>query len=273
MSAAQVVRLMGAEDRTVARAVARAAPRITEAVEMIVDGFRRGGRLFFIGAGTSGRLGVMEAAECVPTFGTPPSRVQGVIAGGARAMTRSVEGAEDDAAAAVRELRRRRLRDRDVVAGIAASGVTPFVMGALLLADEKASGSILVTCNRSIPCADVMIEVPTGPEVLAGSTRLKAGTATKMVLNMLTTASMVRMGKVYRNWMVDVRPNSRKLRARAVHMVARLGRVGESRARAALRRGDGRVKTAVVMLRRRVAVREARARLAAAGGRLRDVIG
>lgn len=273
LSARQIVRLMNAEDRRVAAAVARAAGPIASAVDLIVEGLRAGGRLFFVGAGTSGRLGAIEAAECVPTFGTPSELVQAVIAGGPAALSASIEGAEDDAAASVRELRRRKLRERDVVVGVAASGVTPFVIGALLYADGVTAATVLVTCNRAIPCADVVIEMPTGPEVVAGSTRLKAGTATKMALNMLTTAAMVRLGKVYGNLMVDVRPNSRKLRARQVRIVSRLGRATEARARAALRCCGGEVKTAVVTLREGLSAREARFRLAAAGGRLRDIIG
>jgi N-acetylmuramic acid 6-phosphate etherase len=273
LGASAIVRMMLEQERSVERALERAAGRIARAAEQIASAFRRGGRLFLVGAGTSGRLAVMEATECVPTFGTPPSMVQGIIAGGRRAMTRSIEGAEDDAGAGARALRRRRPAPADVVVGIAASGLTPFVRGALKEARRAGCRSVLISSNRTARCADLMIELPTGPEVVAGSTRLKAGSAAKLALNMLTVAAMVRIGKVYGNLMVDVRPNSRKLRARQVRIVSTLGRVGAARARAALRRCGGQVKTAIVMLRHGGSARRARARLAAAGGRLRDLIG
>lgn len=259
---------MAAEDRRAVAAVGQAAPAIARAAGIVARAFARGGRLLMVGAGTSGRLAVIEAAECIPTFGISPSMVQGVIAGGRGALVRSREGAEDDAAAGAREIRRRRAGARDVVVGIAASGLTPFVHGALRAARGP---TVLITCNRVKSPAAVTIRLETGPEVVAGSTRLKAGTATKLVLNMLTVASMVQIGKVYGNLMVDVRPGSRKLRARQERIVAALGGAGS--ARAALARSGGRVKTAVVMLRRGVTAARARALLAKAGGRLRGVIG
>jgi N-acetylmuramic acid 6-phosphate etherase len=273
LTAAGIARLMIDEERAVDRALRRAAPAVGRAAERIARALASGGRLLLVGAGTSGRLAVLEAAECVPTFGTPPPMVQGIIAGGSRALVRSIEGAEDDPAAGARALRRRGLRRADVVVGIAASGRTPFVVGALREARRAGAAAVLVTCAPGGPRADVVVRLPTGPEVVAGSTRLKAGTATKRVLNILTTAAMARIGKVYGNLMVDVRPNSRKLRARQERIVARLAGAAPARARSTLARAGRQVKTAVVMLRRGVGAAEARRMLARAGGRLRRIIG
>ncbi|HXX93218.1 MAG TPA: N-acetylmuramic acid 6-phosphate etherase, partial [Planctomycetota bacterium] len=210
----RIVRLIGREDEAVARAVGRAHGEIARGVALLVDRLKRGGRMFFVGAGTSGRLGVLEAAELPPTFGTPPELAQAIMAGGPGCVWASKEGAEDDGADGARQLRRRRVGSRDAVIGIAASGVTPFVHGALAEARRRGAGRILVTCNRrgvSPGAADVVIASPVGPEVIAGSTRLKAGTATKMVLNTLTVAAMIRLGKVYGNLMVDLQTRSAKL--------------------------------------------------------------
>jgi len=215
-----ILRLMNREDAAVPRAVARTIPRIARAASLIVRSFRAGGRLVFLGAGTSGRLGVIEAAECPPTFNTPPTMVQAVIAGGRAAVFRSQEGAEDDRRSARRALRRR-LRRGDVVVGISASGVTPFVEAGLRESRRLGCSTILVTCHptsRLRHLADVVIAPRTGPEVIAGSTRLKAGTATKLILNMLTVAAMVHLGKVSGNLMIEVRPASKKLRARAARI-------------------------------------------------------
>ena len=232
-----IARLMNRADRRAVLAVGRAAPAVGRAIELIVRALSRGGRLVFVGAGTSGRLGVIEAAECPPTFDTPPALVQAVIAGGRGAVFRSVEGAEDDASAGARQMRRR-ARAGDVVVGIAASGVTPFVHGALGEARRRGAATVLVTCNPDVPrrSARIVIALAVGPEVLAGSTRLKAGTATKLVLNTLTTGAFARLGKVYGNRMVDLRPRSAKLRARALQLVAELGGVGRGRRRACSRR-------------------------------------
>ncbi|HJV58744.1 MAG TPA: N-acetylmuramic acid 6-phosphate etherase, partial [Methylomirabilota bacterium] len=226
LSAAQIARLMNRADRRAVGAVGRAAPAIGRAVDLIVRALSRRGRLIFVGAGTSGRLGVLEAAECPPTFDTPPSLVQAVIAGGRRTVFRSSEGAEDDGPEGARQIRRR-VRPGDVVVGIAASGVTPFVRAALQEARRRGAATALVTCNPDVPAsaARVVIALAVGPEVLTGSTRLKAGTATKLALNTLTTASFARLGKVYGNRMVDLRPRSAKLRARALRLVGQLGRV------------------------------------------------
>jgi len=272
LDARGIAALMNREDARVVRAVARVARDIAGAVNLIVAALRSGGRLIFVGAGTSGRLGVLEAAECPPTFGTPPSLVQGIMAGGRAAVFRSREGAEDDARAGAQAIRAR-ARAGDVVVGVSASGVTPFVRGALTAARRVGAKTVLVTCNARVASraaaggsrANVTIAPAPGPEVLAGSTRLKAGTATKLVLNTLTTASMARVGKVYGNRMVDVQPRSRKLRARAARLVAELGDVSPARARQLLAAANGRVPVAIVMARRRLRSAAAAEALRAAG--------
>jgi len=272
LDALGIAALMNREDARVVRAVARVARDIAGAVNLIVAALRSGGRLIFVGAGTSGRLGVLEAAECPPTFGTPPSLVQGIMAGGRAAVFRSREGAEDDARAGAQAIRAR-ARAGDVVVGVSASGVTPFVRGALTAARRVGAKTVLVTCNARVASrasagrsrANVTIAPDPGPEVLAGSTRLKAGTATKLVLNTLTTASMARVGKVYGNRMVDVQPRSRKLRARAARLVAELGDVSPARARQLLAAANGRVPVAIVMARRRLRFAAAAEALRAAG--------
>ena len=273
LSATQIARLMNRADRRAVRAVGRAAPAIGRAVDLIVHALARGGRLIFVGAGTSGRLGVLEAAECPPTFDTPPSLVQAVIAGGKRTVFRSAEGAEDDGPDGARQIRRRARRG-DVVVGIAASGVTPFVRGALREARRRGAATVLVTCNPQVPAsaARVVVALAVGPEVLTGSTRLKAGTATKLALNTLTTASFARLGKVYGNRMVDLRPRSAKLRARAQRLVRELGRVTPREAERLLKTAGGSAKLAIAMARLRVDAPEARRRLKRAAGSLRAAL-
>lgn len=270
LSPVEIARVMQRADAEAIRAVGRVAPSIGRAVDLIVDSLSHGGRLIFVGAGTSGRLGVLEAAECPPTFGTQPSLVQAVIAGGRSAVFRSAEGAEDDAAEGARQLRRRG-REDDVVVGIAASGVTPFVRGALGEARRRGARTILVTCNPSVPrhAARVVIALAVGPEVLAGSTRLKAGTATKVTLNALTTAAFTRLGKVYGNRMVDVRPRSAKLRARAGRLVAMIGNVNPSTSARLLREAGGSAKLAIVMARLHLGPSDARRKLRETSGSLR----
>ena len=272
LSPLRIARLMNRADRRAVLAVGRAAPAIGRGIELIVRALSRGGRLFFVGAGTSGRLGVIEAAECPPTFDTPPALVQAVIAGGRGAVFRSVEGAEDDASAGARQMRR--ARAGDVVVGIAASGVTPFVHGALGEARSRGAATVLVTCNPDVPrrSARIVIALAVGPEVLAGSTRLKAGTATKLALNTLTTGAFARLGKVYGNRMVDLRPRSAKLRARALRLVAELGGVEEREAARLLAASAGSAKLAIAMARLGVPVGEARRRLRAVTGLLRQVL-
>ena len=259
----------------VAPAVAKERKRIAAAADLIVKSFKRGGRLFYVGAGTSGRLGVLDASECPPTYGTRPFRVQGIIAGGARALRRAVEGAEDDAKAGARALDRRGLKPRDVVAGISACGLAPFVRGAMDRARQVGAATIFVTCApeaRKLLRADVVINPVPGPEVLAGSTRMKAGTATKLVLNTLTTTAMIRCGKAYGNLMVDVRAGSEKLRDRAERIVMAVTGVARPRARRLLNEARGRAKVAIVMQARKIGFDAAAKLLKRAGGSLRSAL-
>ena len=270
----QIAALMNREDRRAVRAVARAGSEIAKAVRMIVTALERGGRLIFVGAGTSGRLGVIEAAECPPTFGTPPGLVQAIMAGGRGAVFRSREGAEDDERAARRAVRAR-VRRGDVVVGVSASGVTPFVRAALAAARTRGTRTILLTCNATglrPAVANVRIVVATGPEVLAGSTRLKAGTATKLVLNTLTTAAMTGLGRVYGNRMVDLQPRSAKLRERALRLIGEVAGVSRERALRAFGESGGRVKVAIVIARNGWSAIEASRALRAASGSLRVVL-
>jgi N-acetylmuramic acid 6-phosphate etherase len=270
-----LVRTIIGEDRRAARSVAGVSRPLARAVETVATALERGGRLIYVGAGTSGRLGVLDAAECPPTFGVAPGRVVGVIAGGRRALWRAVEGAEDRVGLARRTLARLRVGPRDVVCTICASGVTPFSLAALRLARRRGAATVLVTCARSpeqVALADVVVAPRVGPEVLAGSTRMKAGLATKMVLHTLTTGAMVSIGKVYGNLMIDVRPTSAKLRARATRIVGQLTGLEPRAALSLLRRAGGRPKVAVVMYRRGLSATAARRLLAARGGRLGVVL-
>lgn len=269
-------RLMNAEDHRVPEAVAAALPAVATAVARIAEALRRGGRLFYVGAGTSGRLAVLDAAECPPTFGTDPDQVQTVLAGGPRAMFEAVEGAEDDAAAGAREMDARGVSPADAVVGIAASGETPFTVAAVRRARERGAWTAGVACNAgsSLEAAcDLAILPLVGPEVIGGSTRLKAGTAQKLVLNMLSTLAMVRLGKVYGNLMVDLRATNAKLRRRAARIVAAAAAADEGRADAVLGQARGRVPVAIVMLRLGLDAEAARARLEQAGGSLRRALG
>ncbi|MBI2524364.1 MAG: N-acetylmuramic acid 6-phosphate etherase [Candidatus Rokubacteria bacterium] len=256
LSPLQIARVMNRADREAVRAAGRAAPSIARAVDLILRALGGGGRLFFVGAGTSGRLGVLEAAECPPTFGILTSQVQAVMAGGRRAIFRSKEGAEDDARDGARQMRRR-LRAGDVVAGISASGTARFVLGALAEARRRRAATILVTCNPRIGrrVAQVVIVLETGPEVLAGSTRLKAGTATKLALNTLTTATFARMGHILGNRMIMVQPRSAKLRARAVGLVGHFGQVSRREAERLLAETRGSTLVAITMARSKVTLR------------------
>jgi N-acetylmuramic acid 6-phosphate etherase len=273
LSPVQIVRLMNRADRQAVKAVGAAATVIGQAIELTAKALAGGGRLFFVGAGTSGRLGVIEAAECPPTFDTPPSLVQAVIAGGPGAVFRSTEGAEDDARAGARQIARR-ARAGDVVVGIAASGVTPFVHGALGEARRRSAATVLVTCNPDVPprTAQIVIALPVGPEVLAGSTRLKAGTATKLALNTLTTGTFARLGRIYGNRMVDLRPRSAKLRARALSLVQELGGVRAPEALRLLEASGGNAKVAIAMARLALPAPQARRRLRMASGSLRRAL-
>jgi len=264
----KALELMHREDASVAQAVQREKKHIARAVRLITNSLRQGGRLFFAGAGTSGRLGVIEAAECPPTFNTPPSLVQAVMAGGKQAVFQSKEGAEDDRSDGYR-IFTKKINSKDVVVGIAASGVTPFVYGALEAAQKKGARTILVSCNKKIPSnvpAECVIAAVTGPEVISGSTRLKAGTATKLILNRLTVLSMVQLGKVYQNWMVDLQPKSRKLEARALRLVCHLGGLPEKKASKVLTAAGGHAKTAILMARTGCDAKTAQKNLVAAQG-------
>jgi N-acetylmuramic acid 6-phosphate etherase len=270
----ELVALLTREQASAAAAVAQATPQIVCAVEAIVERLRAGGALRYVGAGTSGRLAMLDAAECPPTFGTPPPLVVAHIAGGAPALLGAVEGAEDDAAAGAAEMRAQ-ARAGDAVIGISASGGAPFVVAALRAARTLGALAIAVTSVAGSPltaAADLSIVVDTGPEPVAGSTRLKAGTAQKLVLNALSTASMIRLGRVYDNVMIDVVPTNDKLRARAIRLVRTLAGLGDEPARRLLAAAGGSVKTAVVMHVRGVAEPEARALLRDSGGFLRPVI-
>jgi N-acetylmuramic acid 6-phosphate etherase len=272
LSTLDLVTRINNEDSLVPSAVGRVKRELVEAVDLLVERVRRGGRIVIVGAGTSGRLGVIEAAEIPPTFGTEPRLVRAIMAGGNASVFASREGAEDNAAAGAKA---GRVRASDAVIGVAASGVTPFVLGALREAKRRRAGTIFVTCNRegvADGTADVLVAVEPGPEVIAGSTRLKAGTATKLVLNTLTVATMVRLGKVYENLMVDLQVKSAKLKARAVRIVRTLTGADDAGAVKALKSAGGSAKTAIVMLRRRLDRRAAEALLDKSNGMLRGAI-
>jgi len=268
-----IVRVINDEDARVARAVRAQARAIEAGVEAIAASMARGGRLFFVGAGTSGRLGILEAAECPPTFGTPPSLIRAIMAGGPRAVFCAKEGAEDDPVTGGRRIRAAARRG-DAVVGVAASGVTPFVRGALLQARRMGCRTILVTSNpgTSIHGAEIVIAPGVGPEVVSGSTRMKCGTAAKLVLNTLTTASMIRLGKVYDNYMVDLRITNAKLERRALRILGHLTGLPPRRTGALLREAGGSVKTGILMARRGLGRAQARRRLAANGGFLRRAL-
>ena len=276
-SALEIVDLIGAEDAGVPAAVAKARAEIAGAIELIEGAFRSGGRLIYVGAGTSGRLGVLDAAECPPTFGTPPEMVVGLIAGGAPALVRSIEGAEDDTAAAERELNALRVARTDVVVGIAASGTTPYVGAALARAQALGARTVFLSCSEPPTglrqSCDICITVLVGPEIVTGSTRMKAGTATKLVLNTLTTGAMIRIGKTYGNLMVDLRAWNDKLVDRSQRIVMEAAGVDRSAAQSAIEAADGSVKTAIVMARRGVARGEAERLLSEHAGRLRAIVG
>jgi N-acetylmuramic acid 6-phosphate etherase len=276
MTAVEIVRLMNREDRKVAVAVGREIPAIARAVEAIVRGMRNGGRLIYVGAGSSGRMAVLDAAECAPTFGISRKRMQALIAGGRRAVTGAVEGAEDSVRNAERELREMRLTRNDVVVGITASGTTPYVLGAMKFARKRRATTVAITSNRQMPAArlaKIVIAPEVGPEVLTGSTRLKAGTAQKMVLNMLSTVSMARLGHVYENLMIDMVLTNEKLADRGLRILAVASGKSVSAAEDALRAAGHNMRVALVMLKRRIGAAEAKKRLKAVRGDLRKAMG
>ncbi len=272
----EIVDLMNAEDRLVPEAVATQREQLAQAVEIAEQTFRSGGRLFYVGAGTSGRLGVLDASECPPTFGTDPEMVQGIIAGGEAALTRAQEGAEDVAERGAEEMDARQVGELDFVVGIAASGTTPYVAAALRRARELGAATAIVACSpppqHVLDVSDVAVVPIVGPEVVTGSTRLKAGTATKLVLNIITTGALVRLGKTYGNLMVDLRATNLKLVDRSERMLMEVCGVTRDEARSLLERADRRVKTAIVMQKLGVGRDEALARLAEAGGVIRRVV-
>jgi N-acetylmuramic acid 6-phosphate etherase len=275
MTTAEAVALMNRQDARAVEAVAAVQADVAKAVDLVVAGLKAGGRLIYVGAGTSGRLGVLDASECPPTFRTDPDQVQGVIAGGQEAMFRAIEGAEDDAAAGAAAVEVRAVGKDDVVCGIAAGGTTPYVLGALRRAAERGAKTIFLSCVGPFPgepAVDVAVRPLVGPEVVTGSTRLKAGTATKLVLNTLTTLAMVRLGKVYGNLMVDMRASNTKLRDRAARMVATITGLSRADSAALVERADGHVKVAVVMHGRGVGLPDALALLDGAGGSLRAAL-
>ncbi|WP_027055852.1 N-acetylmuramic acid 6-phosphate etherase [Mesorhizobium erdmanii] len=271
-----VLRKVNDEDRIVPAAVEKVLPDIATAVDRIVLAFRKGARLIYIGAGTSGRLGVLDASECPPTFGVPEDMVIGLIAGGPEALVRSTEGAEDDPKMGAQALREINLTRDDVVVGIAVSGRTPYVIGGLNYAKQLGAATVALSCNPASTIAgiaDIAISPVVGPEVLTGSTRLKSGTAQKLVLNMLTTASMIRIGKSFQNLMVDLNPSNKKLVARAIRMVMQTTGCTAQQARQALHQTGNDVKLAILVTITGKDVEAARAALAKAGGFLRKAIG
>jgi len=274
-STLEILRTIHREDATVARAVARAIPAIAQAVDAISQALQSGGRLFYVGAGTSGRLASLDAAEIPPTFGTPSRLVQAVIAGARRALTHAVEGAEDNRAQGARDLAERRVSRKDVVVGIAASGSTPYVLGALEFARRRGAITVGVTSNPGSPLsrlAAISIVTKTGSETITGSTRMKAGTAQKMVLNMLSTAAMVRMGRVYDNWMIGVALTNQKLQARGLRILAEASGATVAEATRALRQSGHNMAEALIILKTGVTAREAQRRLRNAGGNIRKAL-
>ena len=251
LSALEIVQLMNEEDKQVPLAIEKCLPQIAQAVECIVAAFQQGGRLVYIGAGTSGRLGVLDASECPPTFGVSPEMVKGIIAGGERALRHPIEGAEDSKEQAVVDLQTIQFSSKDVLVGIAASGRTPYVIGALEYAKSLGSVTVSIASNPNSAMAnivDIAIDTVVGPEVLTGSSRLKSGTAQKLVLNMLTTASMILMGKCYQNLMVDVQASNEKLKARAIHIVMQATDCDKALAEETLKQADQNAKLAIMMI-------------------------
>jgi N-acetylmuramic acid 6-phosphate etherase len=271
----EMLRVINAEDRRVAEAVERELPRIALAVDAIAERLRHGGRLFYIGAGTSGRLGVLDASECPPTFNVPPDLVQGIIAGGEAALARATEASEDDPAAGVEDLVERGFGPGDVLVGIAASGRTPYVLGAIRHARELGAVTVGISCTPDSDLSrDVAIPIAplVGPEVIAGSTRMKAGTATKLVLNMLSTGAMIRLGHVYGNLMVNVQPKNEKLLARARRIVSQAANVDEPEAARLLEEAGGVVRVAIVMGKLHIGRADAERRLSSAAGRVAEAL-
>ncbi|MCI1591711.1 MULTISPECIES: N-acetylmuramic acid 6-phosphate etherase [Heyndrickxia] len=275
LSTLEIIELMNDEDYTVAASVKKVLPLISVGIELIYTALSNGGRLFYIGAGTSGRIGVLDASECPPTFCTPPELIQGIIAGGNTAMFTAVEGAEDNRENGAKDLQDRQLKEMDIVVGIAASGRTPYVIGALEYARSIGAKTIALSCNEQAEIshyADLGIEVIVGPEILTGSTRLKSATAQKMVLNMFTTATMIKLGKVYGNLMVDLNPSNIKLIERARNIVKNITGVSYTEAANILNKTDQKVKPAIVMLLGGVSFEKAKHLLGVTNGFVHEAI-
>ena len=275
LSTSELLKLMNENDQSVSAAVAKVLPQIEHAILEITKRMSQGGRLIYVGAGTSGRLGVLDASECIPTFSIPDGVVIGLIAGGDAALRKGIEGAEDVREASVAELKDLELSDLDTVVGIAASGRTPYAIGAMEYAQSIGALSVALTCNPNSEMskyADVAIEVDTGPEILAGSTRMKAGTAQKLVLNMLSTVTMINLGKTFGNLMVDLQVTNVKLRDRAIRIIQAATSVAAKEAEEALIAADNQVKVAIVMLLLQVTPDQARASLTAANSRVREAV-
>jgi N-acetylmuramic acid 6-phosphate etherase len=275
LTAQQIVQLINTEDAKIAAAVAEHSDTIAQAIDVIADRLENGGRLIYTGAGTSGRLGVLDASECPPTFNTQPWQVVGLIAGGYTALTTAVEGAEDNPVLGAEDLKKLNLSNGDVVVGIATSGRTPYVMGGLEYAQSIGAFTVGVSCNRESQMAahcDLIIAVVVGPEIVSGSTRMKAGTATKMVLNMLSTGAMIRLGKTFGNLMVDLRASNTKLADRARRIVRAVTKLTPAESERLLTECNGEVKTAIVSYDRGVSADEARQLLTASHGHLRSAL-
>lgn len=275
MSTIEIIKLMNEEDKKIPLAIAKVLPEIEQAITAVVHALKIGGRLFYVGAGTSGRIGLLDAVECPPTFSTSPKLVQAILAGGANAVMIAIEGAEDDLSLGAVELQKQQLTNRDVVIGIAASGRTPFVKGALIYAQQLGAKTISLVSNAHSVIsehADIAIEVITGPEILTGSTRLKAATAHKQILNMITTTTMIKLGKVYKNLMVDVHASNFKLRERAKHIVCEVTGASYSQAESVLEQNNYQVKLAIVVLLTNTTIEEATELLAQAEGHVRRAV-
>ncbi len=270
-----ILRTMNEEDESVLLAIKNQLPNIEKAVHFAIESFNQGGRLLYIGAGTSGRLGVLDAVECVPTFGTEPDMVQGIIAGGTKALYEAAEGVEDDVASGEQDLKKIGLTKNDTVVGLAASGRTPYVIGALQYANSIGAKTVSISCNKDAEMSkhsSVAIELETGPEVLTGSTRLKAGTSQKMVLNMISTASMVGIGKVYQNFMVDLKPTNIKLEERSKRSIMEITGVSYEKASSYFEKSKRQVKVAIVMILLQCSYDEAISKLEQANGFVRRAL-
>lgn len=275
VSTLEMVTIINSEDAKVAKAVHSCLPQIAQAIDLIAERLRRGGRLIYMGAGTSGRLGVLDASECPPTFSVPVDLVVGIIAGGEKALRHSIEAAEDNPEAGKADLAAINLTEKDVVVGLTASGRTPYVLGGLAYARSIGAGAVGAACNQPAEIAqvaEISILAPVGAEVLSGSTRLKSGTAQKMILNMLSTGVMVKLGKTYGNLMVDVKPTNAKLKVRAARIVSQVSGLDEATATSALVQANWEVKTAIIVLMKKVDAAQARQQLAAQAGVLRKVL-